>query len=351
MFPLTNLTPFAAEGLWTRDESGQEVWLVAIKASFEIDPAGEQVPLKKQIPVNMTPVFSADAKELVDDDDFHIEKKHTDVLIEGHAYAAGGRPNVETTARIKIGELDKTVRVTGDRIFVPGPVSVRMTNPEPFIRLPISWRRTYGGTDLEASSPDWDQRNPVGTGFAVSPQRLIGKPAPNFEYQDAPYRDHRSGRPAGFGPIAAHWQPRAGYAGTYGKEWEKTRNPLLPRDFNRLHYQCAPQDQQTRLPLVGYEDVRLGGFTAEGFMQFLLPRITFDITSHFKNQPDIKHEGASIQTLRIRPDARQFVITWLSALPVPYDEEKLSTTTIRVRRRTGVSPAISRTGVWQGPTR
>ncbi len=349
MFPLTNLTPFAAEGLWTRDESGQEVWLVAIKASFEIDPAGEQAPLKKQIPVNMAPVFSADGNELVDDDDFQIEKKHTDVLVEGHAYTTGGRPSVETTARIKIGELDKTVRVTGDRIFVPGPVSVRMTNPEPFIRLPISWRRTYGGTDMEASSPDWDQRNPVGTGFAVSPQRLIGKAAPNFEYQDAPYRDHRSGRPAGFGPIAAHWHPRAKYAGTYGKEWETTRNPLLPRDFNRLHYQCAPQDQQTRSPLVGYEDVRLGGLTAGGFMQFLLPRVTFDITSHFKNQPDIRHEGASIHTLRLRPDDRQFVITWLSALPVPYDEEKLSTTTIRIRKRTGVSPVISRTGVWQGP--
>ncbi|RWH68327.1 DUF2169 domain-containing protein [Mesorhizobium sp.] len=350
MFPLSNHTPFAAEGLWTRDESGQEVWLVAIKASFQINPTGEQTPLQKQIPVNMAPIFSADGSELVDDDDFQIEKKHTDVLVEGHVHAPGGQSNVETLARIKIGELDKTVKVTGNRSFVPGPVSVRMTSPEPFIRLPISWRRTYGGAEMEGASPDWDQRNPVGTGFAVSPQRLIGKAAPNFEYQDAPYRDHRSGRPAGFGPVAPHWLPRARYAGTYGKEWEKTRNPLLPRDFNRLHYQCAPEDQQTKSPLIGYEDVRLGGFTADGFMQFLLPRITFDITSHFKDLPDVKHGGATIHTLRIRPDDRQFSITWLSALPVPFDEEKLSTTTIRIRRRTGVSPSISRTGVWLGPS-
>ncbi|TIY04909.1 MAG: DUF2169 domain-containing protein, partial [Mesorhizobium sp.] len=201
----------------------------------------------------------------------------------------------------------------------------------------------------EASKPDWDQRNPIGAGFAVNPQRLVGKAAPNFEYRDAPYRDHRSGRPAGFGPIAHHWQPRAKYAGNYGEEWEKTRNPLLPRDFNRLYYQCAPEDQQTKTRLTGYEDVRLGALSADGFMQFLLPRLTFDITTHFKNKPDIKHEEASIHTLRLRPDDRQFIITWVSALPVPYDEEKLSTSTIRIRRRTGVSAAVSRTGVWTGP--
>ncbi|TIU20359.1 MAG: DUF2169 domain-containing protein, partial [Mesorhizobium sp.] len=141
----------------------------------------------------------------------------------------------------------------------------------------------------------------------------------------------------------------AKYAGNYGEEWEKTRNPLLPRDFNRLYYQCAPEDQQTKTRLTGYEDVRLGALSADGFMQFLLPRLTFDITTHFKNKPDIKHEEASIHTLRLRPDDRQFIITWVSALPVPYDEEKLSTSTIRIRRRTGVSAAVSRTGVWTGP--
>jgi hypothetical protein len=349
MLPLSNQTPFAAEGLWTRDERGQEVWLIAIKASFEIDPAGEQTPLKDQIPINMAPVFAADPNELIDDDDFNIEKKHTDVLIEGHVYAPGGQPSLGCVARLKIGDLDKTVKAIGDRVFMPGPVSVRISRPEPFIRMPISWRRTYGGTDMKAPKPDWDQRNPIGTGFAVDPQRLVGKPAPNFEYPDAPYRDHRSGRPASFGPVAQHWQPRGKYAGTYGEEWQKTRNPLLPRDFNRLYYQCAPEDQQTKIPLVGYEDVRLGGLTADGFMQFLLPRITFDITTHFKNKPDVGHEEAPIHTLRLRPDHRQFIITWLSALPVPYDEEKLSTTTIRIRRRTGVSPAVSRTGVWIGP--
>ncbi|MGI6853625.1 DUF2169 family type VI secretion system accessory protein [Mesorhizobium sp. 1B3] len=349
MWILSNQTPFAAQQSWTRDERGHEVWLVAIKASFEIDPDGKQGLLKEQTPVNLAPVYSADASELLDETDLNIEKKHTDVLVQGHVYAPAGQPNIETTARIKIGDLDKTVKVTGDRVFVPGPVSVRTSRPEPFIKLPLSWRRTYGGTDMEASKPDWEQRNPIGTGFAVDPQRLVGKTAPNFEYPDAPYRDHRSGRPAGFGPVARHWQPRARYAGTYGDEWKKSRDPLLPIDFDRAYYQCAPQDQQTKAPLIGYEDVRLGNFTAGGFFQFVLPRITFDIVTEFYRRPSRKHDEVSMHTLRIKPDERRFSITWMSTLPVPHDEERLKQTTIRVRRRAGISPAVSRTGVWAGP--
>jgi hypothetical protein len=346
MWILSNQTPFAAQESWTRDERGHEVWLVAIKASFEIGPDGRQRLLKQQTPVNLAPVHGADPNELLDETDLNIEKKHTDVLVEGHVYTPEGRPSIETAARIKIGDLDKSVNVIGDRVFVPGPVSVHMSRPAPFTKMPVTWRRTYGGTDMEAAKPDWDQRNPVGTGFAVDPQRLIGKTGPNFEYTDAPYRDHRSGRPAGFGPVARHWQPRIQYAGTYGDEWKKTRDPLLPRDFNRLYYQCAPQDQQTRSPLVGYEVVRFGNFTTEGFWQFMLPRITFDINTEFYGRPDRKNDEALIQTLRIKPDLRQFSITWMSTLPVPYDEERLKITTVRIRERTGVSPAVTATGVW-----
>lgn len=348
MFALNNQTPFAAEGLWTRDETGQEVWLVAIRATFEIDGDGKQTLLPKQAPPNFSPVYADDPNELLDDDDFNIEKRHTDILIEGHVYAQGERPQVEAAARIKVADVDKTVKVTGDRVFVPGPVSVRMSHPEPFVKMPVSWRRTFGGTDAEGAKPDWEPRNPVGTGFSTDPKRLVGRTAPNFEYPDAPYRDHRAGSPAGFGAVSRHWQPRMKYAGTYGDLWKKTRDPLLPSDFDRLYYQCAPEDQQTKTPLIGYEDVRMAGFTPGGFLQFLLPRITFEITSHFRQMPDIKHGEATMHTLRLKPDERQFSLTWMSALPVPFDEERLLNSTIRIRRRTGISASIERSGVWLG---
>jgi hypothetical protein len=348
MWMLLNQTPFAAQQGWTRDEQGHEVWLIAIKASFEIDPDGKQRLLKEQTPINLAPLHAADANELLDDTDFNLEKKHTDILVEGHVYAPGRRPGTESTARIKVGDVDKTLNVIGDRVFVPGAVSARLSRAEPFTKMPITWRRTYGGTDMEASKPDWDQRNPVGTGFAASPQRLVSKTGPNFEYPDAPYRDHRSGKPAGFGPVARHWQPRMKHGGTYGEEWQRTRDPLLPRDFNRLYYQCAPEDQQTKTPLMGYEVARLGNFTQDGFWEFLLPRVTFNITTQFYNRPDRKNNEPVIHTVRIKPDLRQFSITWMSTLSVPYDEERLKGSYVRIRERSGVSPAVAATGVWLG---
>jgi hypothetical protein len=346
MWEVSNETPFAVAGSWTRDERGHQVWLTVIKASFEIDPDGKQTVMKKQAPINWAPAFGNGPDEMLDDLDFNIEKKRTDVLVAGHVHAPNRTSALETVARVKVADVDKILKVIGDRVFVPGSVSVRLSRPEPFTKLPITWRRAFGGADMEASKPNWDERNPIGTGFAVDPQRLIGKTAPNFEYPDAPYGDHRSGRPAGFGAVARHWIPRRKHAGTYGEMWQKTRDPLPPTDFSRAYYQCAPEDQQTKANLVGHEDVRLGGFTADGFLQFLLPRIEFDLTSEFQRRPDRKPEEARLHTLRIIPEERRFSMTWVAALPVPYDEEFLTNTIVRLRPSAPVSPALSRTGVW-----
>ncbi len=343
MWLLDNETPFEAERTWTRDEDGVEYWLVAIKAAFEIEPDGRQVPLEAQIPVSRVPVFAGDpaTTELLEETDFNLDKTRTDVIVAGHAYAPRGRPAEEAEVRLKLEDIDKTVRVTGDRIYVDSPAWVQPTRPAPFLTVPLSWHRSYGGTD--AAIPDWEPANPVGVGFVVDPARLVGKRAPNFEYTGA-----RSRSPAGFGPVARHWQPRVRYAGTYGEAWKAARDPLPPRDFDRRFYHCAPEDQQTTRPLVGYEDIRLGNFTADGFWQFLLPRVSFDIVTRFyRRRPDARQEAA-IHTLVLRPDERRFVIVWHSALACPYDEERLKGTTIRVRRRINVPASVSRTGVWTG---
>ncbi|SAL83445.1 hypothetical protein AWB67_06409 [Caballeronia terrestris] len=347
MWLLFNETPFAAERTWTRDEAGREFWLVAIKAAFEIFPDGGQAPLKEQIPVRRAPVFAGDPTqtELLEESDFNLEKTGTDVLVAGHAYVPSGKPAVETVVRMRLADLDKSLRVTGDRMLADSLVSIRPSRPQPFSRMPITWRRAFGGTDMQASKPAWEPRNPVGTGFAVESRHLLGRPAPNFEYPDAPYRGPANGRPAGLGPVARHWLPRLKHAGTYGTDWEENRDPLPPRDFDRKFYQCAPEDQQTRTPLVGFEHVQLSNLTSDGFQQFLLPRITFDLVTQFYNRPDRRHR-ATIHTLWLLPDQRRFVIVWLSALPCPYDEERLKGTTVRLKRQIGVPASFSATGVW-----
>lgn len=349
MWMLSNTTPFAAETSWTRDERGAEFWLVAVRACFEIDHEGRQSPAAKQTEVQRASAFAGDplTSGLLNDSDFVLHKDGTDVLVEGRAYAPEGRPTTNCSVRLKVHTINKTVNVVGDRRVSKRLVRLSMTRPEPFLEMPLTWERTYGGWDRKGNKEEWEPTNPAGKGFAIDPSNLDGTIAPNFEYPGAPYRGPRSGRPAAFGPVAHHWQPRVRYGGTYDMRWQHTRDPLLPADFDRRYFRCAPEDQQTQKPLIGYEEVTLGGLTADGFLGFVLPRISFNFITTFRRYGDIQ-QTPSIHTLWLMPDRRRFEIVYVSALEVPPGrEEKLVGTTVLIRKRVGTSSSILRTGVWE----
>lgn len=346
MWHLQNETPFSAIQSWTRDERGAEFWLVAIRAAFEIDADGRQRVAEKQTEVQQFPQYAGDPvrEEMLSDSDFQLSKTGTDVLVAGHAHARDGRPTVRSRVRLKVADVDKTVDVVGDRYFFKGDVSTPMTRSAEFTAVPLSWSRTFGGWDDEGQ--DWVPENPAGCGFATDSRRLVNTAAPNFEYPDAPYRGPRSGKPAGFGPVSHHWRPRVGHAGTYDKAWEERRDPLPPDDFDRKYFRCAPADQQTATFLIGYEDVRLGGFTPNGHFAFVLPRIAFNVVTRFRGAPDVR-QVPDIYTLWIYPDRQRFELVCLTALEVPPGkDERLIGTTVRIKPRTGVSEATRRTGVW-----
>lgn len=346
MWLLENETPFSAERTWTRDERGAEFWLVATRAAFEIDADGRQRPAEKQTEVQRFPLYAGDPvrDEMLSDADFALSKTGTDVLVAGHAYTREGRSAAKSQVRLKVAGIDKTVDVVGDRFFFESIGSISMTRAAEFTAMPLSWSRAYGGWDDEGK--DWVPDNPAGCGFATDRKGLVDGRVPNFEYADAPYRGARSGRPAGFGPVAYHWQPRVGYAGTYDKAWEERRDPLPPDDFDRRYFRCAPADQQTATFLIGYEQVQLAGFTPNGYLGFVLPRIVFDVVTRFRSAADVR-QVPDIHTLWIYPDRQRFELLYLSALEVPPGrEERLIGTTVRIRPRIGVSDTMRRTGVW-----
>ena len=345
---LNNETPFAAERTWIRDERGAEFWLVAIRACFDIDAEGTQTPSQDQTPVQRAPVFAGDpmATGLVTDSDFALSKTSTDILVEGLAVPSRGEPATEALIRFKVADVDKTLKVHGHRAIFEGASGIGLTAPAPFVEMPVTWEQTYGGWDQRGN--EWEPRNPAGRGFATHASHLVDTQAPNVEYPDHPYRSQASGRPAGIGPVAHHWQPRVRYGGTYDQRWTDTRDPLVPADFDRRYYRSAPEDQQTRAPLIGYEEVRLGGFSADGVLGFILPRLSIDVITKFRQGRDVR-QVPTIYTLWLYPSRRRFEIVYQTALEVPPGrEEKLVGTTVRLRPRVGTPPSIQRSGVWVG---
>jgi hypothetical protein len=336
MWQLDNRTPFAAERAWVRGRDGAEIWIVAVKATFDIDADGRPVPSPVQPPVTVVPehVDPDDAAQssLRYDIDLVRTKVTTDVLLLGHAYAPGGRPATEVEVGLQVGPVVKRLRVVGDRVWQGGS----MTRPAPFLRVPLVYERAYGGVDTrtrDTEAPQWDVRNPVGCGFSTTGPGTDGEAVPNVEYPDRPMRGWKDRPPpAGFGPVCAHWQPRVRLAGTYDEQWQQTRFPLLPEDFDDRHHQCAPEDQQAPAFLRGGELVSLRNLTSEGELRFALPRMYLGLETFFVTGERERHARPALHTVILEPDGPRVSLVWHSALPCHPKVYKLDRTRI-IRKR------------------
>jgi hypothetical protein len=163
-------------------------------------------------------------------------KEAADVVLVGKAYAPGDVACSEVAARLVVGEVDKTLRVTGPRRFALDGAALA---PAAFREAPLDWTRTTGGPDT------W---NPVGVsdrepadlrGETVAPTVLAyGAEAPSRgAYQS----------PAGFGPLAPTWSPRSDTAPAGAQEWvdPSPQAQLAWTERTRpSFFQCAPPDQR-----------------------------------------------------------------------------------------------------------
>ena len=341
MWQLKNSTRYKANRAWVRDMDGREVWLVALRARFLIDAGGKLMlqEAKLQPEVKLAPEFASVAGHmmLLADSDLPHFKQATDVLVQGHACAPEGHMAERLLVSVRVGPVQKSLAVFGDRTWRNGAPSA----PRPFNRIPVDWTRAYGGVDA-ANPSSWLEDNPVCMGFSTKADALNGRPVPNIEDPRAlitSFRDRP--RPAGFGPIAGHWPQRLRYAGTYDKRWEETRLPLLPLDFNPRFHQQAPEDQQVQGFLHGGETVVVEGMHPSGTLRFELPRVSLALETEFDDRAltEIQHE-AKLHTVVLEPDLPAVSLVWHSHLECHSKVNLLYETRIWERARIRVPAAV-----------
>jgi hypothetical protein len=237
-------TPFACEPLALTDENGRPLLVLVVKATYELGPRGLQLA-EEQLPVNLKGEYWGPPEE----SSYRYEpecapfKVATDVVLVGQAHA----PERNTTSllvTLKVGPLQKSVRVLGERAWFKSMGAVSMTKPVPFETMPLRYERAFGGWDRSQPAPEqhsFDARNPVGVGFRASPRHFEeGLRLPNLEDPEHPVRQFgKEVPPAGFGFTSPNWQPRAALAGTYDEAWRKQRMPRLPKDFDRRYFNAA----------------------------------------------------------------------------------------------------------------
>jgi len=330
MWAVSNETRFKAERTFARDQDGAEVWLVAVRATFDIRESGELMLAHEQQDVCLAPVYSGNpgTSSLRYDADLVRKKSGTDVLLLGSAYAPKRQATRFVDVAMQVGPVAKTLRILGDRTWQQSPLGFSPSEPKHFATMPICYERALGGPLSAKADAPRDPENLVGVGRVA----LEGAPVPNCEYPDQPVRSPKSNSiVAGFGPIPCEWQSRTKLAGTFDEAWMKERQPLVPADFNDDYFRCAPTDQQVKGFLKGGEEVLLENLTANSLLRFRLPRITLGFSTRIAG--GVTHHTGQLYTVIIEPDERRLIMVWQSSLPCHHTLYTLKETVVFEKRR------------------
>jgi hypothetical protein len=319
-----NKTPFVFAPLHLVDEEFHPLIVPVLKATFVYGRDGRCMPAEKQIPINV----GGELWGSPEDSSYRYEpevafvKPATDVVLIGHAYATS-RNTKEMPIGLRIGSLNKEVLVYGDRTWFKSGGSILMTRPLAFEKVPLLYERAFGGWDRSHPDPGrhaCDPRNPVGTGFRTAGGPFIeGIRLPNLEDPRAPIRT-MSDRPppASFGFVSPHWHPRAALAGTFGEAWEKSRAPLLPKDFDRRHLNAASPGLIAPGYLRGDEVVTADGVSPEGRLSFALPGVPPPtVRVVLAKERETKQLTLALDTIIIEPDERRCMLIWRANLVLP----------------------------------
>lgn len=313
MMNLVNPTSFPACALPLICHRDGQHLMVALKGTFAIG-GGRAEPLGEQAPLNMEDVYFGDptGSSLRYEADTALTKPGTDVVLIGHARS--GAPVRQLDVGIRVGTLQKIVRVFGDRWWHKTRDGWRLTGPEPFESMPLVYENAYGGADPTGQGPAFYEQNPVGKGFlpdANAPVDVL--PAPNIELPDRPVTSVADRPPpAGFGFVARHWQPRRSLTGTYDDAWANERNPLLPADFDERSYSAASAGLTADGFLTGGENVLVVNAAERPRLEFTLPALAFDAVVRVGGERAV--HGMRIDTVVVEPDAGRVLVTWRAAI-------------------------------------
>jgi hypothetical protein len=152
---IENRTPFAFEGLHLLDEEARPLLVTVVKATFAIGGDGRCRLGEDQVPVNVAGEPHGDDPETSSyryEPEVAFFKPATDVVMNGHAYPA--RPgDCEALVALRVGALQKSARVSGDRVWFRGAAGIAATRPIELEKIPLQWERAFGGWIARTPTP------------------------------------------------------------------------------------------------------------------------------------------------------------------------------------------------------
>ena len=183
--------------------------------------------------------------------DMGMPKKRGEFLVFGTCHAPPGKTVTGAMARVKVGAIEKSLAVMGERFWERSGFGKRASEPARFSAIDMNYTNAFGGEGFA--------NNPTGKGMRpaddATPHLL-----PNIESPDKPvvFIDDRP-QPAGLGPIDFTWPQRMSKAGTYDDAWLKTRFPGYAKDMDWSIFNTAQTDQWVPDYFSGNETFEIAG--------------------------------------------------------------------------------------------
>lgn len=310
-------TPASVRCLEMEDHRGAPVCVVVARLGFQVTQWGASK--LSSAPVRITSSDWGPRGSLRYASDYAAQKPGTDVVMIATAYPPQGPPVTTMDVSLRVGTLQKTLRVHGPRVYYQGVMGGVV--PGPPARLdatPLQYENAYGGRDTADSNVGYEPRNPAGVGFAVDRARLVGTPAHSIEDPSVPM-PARATTPAGFGPVAGSWEPRLRLAGTFDERWSRERAPSAPLDQDPRFASFAPPGLWSQKPLLGDEPVEIIGATSEPAWRFRLLR--YEPLFGYQIRGERRALETHLDTFYIDVEERRVELTWRAVIVLPRKRE------------------------------
>ncbi len=202
----------------TLEQNRQFYWVVSATMGIRIssgDPILEMDFIKEAIEsMGDTPM-----------PDIGMPKPTGEFLLNGHFHAPNNEPVRGGDVSVKIGNVEKTIRILGPRHWS----SLGTTQQQAITQHWIDYSSAYGGNGYP--------QNPTGMGYQ-------GHELPLQEYPNQLVTSAKSNaQPASFGPLDITWPQRSQFQGTYDQHYMQKYFPGFPSDTDWKYFLCAAPDQ------------------------------------------------------------------------------------------------------------
>lgn len=321
---IDNLTPFGYDTAFGYDLDDTAMVVLCIAGRFRMPPAGKTyngplVPADEQLPPPMADEYWSNPADssLRYSGQGIVHRPGADIYLQGSAWAPLGRAVTKLRTRIQVGSCTKEVHVVGDRYWINGLFGLTASAPEPFVRIPLVYERSFGGTAYfdDGHILAQESRNPVGRGIYSSKKAAFDQPLPNLVKPGERITSWKSRvTPWGYGPIACSWQPRLSLAGTYDEKWLDERIPLWPSDLNPRFFCSAAPGMYAPESLQGGEAVVLEGFSSDGAFYFYLPKYRIVAKSIYSDR--IIRGMMTLDGILLEPEEGTITLFWHRAVPL-----------------------------------